>query len=168
MPVSLPPNSSHIVCGTARWLSAGSQRNVHDFGRPQIGAGSFSNVANGDRTFLNLSAGSFIVTYGAGSPFDPSHVVLSNCLRSAGADFDDDRDIDNDDLRVRQGAYGTTDLGDGDADSDGADFRMWQQRLGSVPAATPVPEPATAMPVIAAAIGFRGIGSRMRQELVSA
>jgi len=71
-----------------------------------IGAGSFSNVANGERLFLDFSAGSFIVNYGAGSPFDPSQVVLSSFLRSADADFDDDRDVENDDLTVWQAAFG--------------------------------------------------------------
>jgi T5SS/PEP-CTERM-associated repeat protein len=121
-----------------------------------IGVGSFSNVANGERMFLNFSAGSFLVNYGAGSPFDPSQVVLSNFLRSADADFDDDGDIDGDDLTAWQGAYGTTDAGDadGDADSDGADFLIWQRTIGSPPA-TPVsaavPEPAT-QPLILAAL----------------
>jgi hypothetical protein len=44
---------------------------------------------------------------------------------------------------------------DNDADVDGADFLTWQRRLGSaapaVPANTPVPEPATALLLIAAA-----------------
>jgi hypothetical protein len=113
-----------------------------------IGAGSFSNVANGERMFLNFSGGSFVVNYGAGSPFDPSQVVLSNFLRVADADFDDDGDVDGEDLEIWQTAYGATDLGDadGDADSDGRDFLIWQREFGAAPlsaftASVAVPEP---------------------------
>lgn len=112
-----------------------------------IGAGSFSNVANGERLFLDLSGGSFLVNYGAESSYDPSQVVLSDFLRPADADFDDDGHVDGDDLLVWQGAYGAgagADA-DGDGDSDGRDFLQWQRQFGAPPLAAiqtlNVPEP---------------------------
>jgi hypothetical protein len=65
------------------------------------------------------------------------------------ADFDDDGDVDGDDLVEWQGDFGVNGLSDADddGDSDGADFLAWQQQLGSGSPATPasgaVPEPAT-------------------------
>jgi hypothetical protein len=64
------------------------------------------------------------------------------------ADFDDDGDVDGDDLADWQAAYSlTTDAdADGDGDSDGADFLAWQRQYtgaGAIAAITAVPEPAT-------------------------
>ncbi|MCC6493482.1 MAG: CAP domain-containing protein [Pirellulales bacterium] len=66
------------------------------------------------------------------------------------ADFDNDSDVDADDLSKWVAGFGVNALGDADddGDSDGADFLIWQQQLGlgaaaSVPAAA-VPEPAAA------------------------
>jgi hypothetical protein len=65
------------------------------------------------------------------------------------ADFDEDGDVDGDDLAQWQGDFGENDLSDADddGDSDGADFLAWQQQLGSgaaMTAAQTVPEPASA------------------------
>jgi len=68
-------------------------------------------------------------------------------------DFDNDGDVDKDDLTVWRGAFAQTDAGDadGDNDSDGADFLLWQRNLNP-PAATPaiaaVPEPGAAALVL--------------------
>ncbi|QDT01464.1 M14 family zinc carboxypeptidase [Adhaeretor mobilis] len=66
------------------------------------------------------------------------------------ADFDEDGDVDEDDLSTWQDNYGlngeaTHFLGDANADTavDGSDFLIWQQQLGSTPpAAQNVPEPS--------------------------
>ncbi len=64
----------------------------------------------------------------------------------AAADFDEDGDVDGDDLIQWRGDFsfnGESDA-DGDGDSDGADFLAWQQQLGSSgadPNAAAVPEP---------------------------
>jgi hypothetical protein len=63
------------------------------------------------------------------------------------ADFDEDQNVDGDDLATWQTAFGTTDAGDADldGDTDGADFLLWQQQFGTTPAVAAiraVPEPA--------------------------
>ncbi len=77
------------------------------------------------------------------------------------ADFDEDADVDGDDLtRWRNNfATGTTHMqgdADGDNDADGADFLVWQRQLGSPPSAiaanAPVPEPATLVLLVAGAL----------------
>ena len=49
------------------------------------------------------------------------------------ADFDNDGDVDSDDLAVWTGAYGSTDAGDADADgdTDGQDYAIWQRTFGN-------------------------------------
>jgi hypothetical protein len=49
------------------------------------------------------------------------------------ADFDEDDDVDGDDLAQWQGDFGANGLSDADddGDSDGADFLAWQRQLGS-------------------------------------
>jgi hypothetical protein len=65
---------------------------------------------------------------------------------SFAADFDDDGDVDGDDLTEWRGAFAATAIGDADedADSDGADFLIWQSEAGLTPAGpsvAAVPEP---------------------------
>ena len=50
-----------------------------------------------------------------------------------GGDFDNDGDVDGDDLVVFQGAYGagTGADADGDGDTDGRDFLIWQRNFGN-------------------------------------
>jgi len=81
------------------------------------------------------------ISYGA------TNVVLE-VVSPFAADFDNDGDVDADDLTKWQGdfaANGSSDA-DADGDSDGADFLAWQQQLGSgVPsfaASQTVPEPS--------------------------
>lgn len=64
-------------------------------------------------------------------------------------DFDEDGDVDNDDLAQWQGDYainGDSDA-DGDGDSDGDDFLAWQRNfgssIGSLSAIVSVPEPSS-------------------------
>ena len=61
------------------------------------------------------------------------------------ADFDEDGDVDADDLATWQGAYGSGPDGDtdGDGDSDGADFLAWQQGHTGAALLSAVPEPTT-------------------------
>jgi hypothetical protein len=67
------------------------------------------------------------------------------------ADFDEDGDVDATDLAIWRGAFNLNQLGDADGenDSDGEDFLLWQQQFGSIPGAgaslgAAVPEPASA------------------------
>jgi hypothetical protein len=65
------------------------------------------------------------------------------------ADFDDDLDVDGQDLALWRTAFKTSAVGDadGDGDSDGKDFLAWQQQLGNdaseLATSAVVPEPAT-------------------------
>lgn len=64
------------------------------------------------------------------------------------ADFDNDGDVDSDDLSKWQNAFGGTGAdANGDGDSDGADYLAWQQQFGSgvaqEAAASAVPEPSS-------------------------
>ena len=87
--------------------------------------------------------------------YNPTSVVLT--VRPAfTADFDEDGDVDSDDLAQWQGDFGLNADNDAhnDGDSDGADFLAWQQQRGSPPPATPaadaVSEPATLLPLAVA------------------
>ena len=75
------------------------------------------------------------------------------------ADFDDQGDVDLADLGIWDGAYGASDLGDadGDDDSDGHDFLLWQQQftgnlVSSSAAGTNVPEPSALVLAIFASV----------------
>ena len=68
----------------------------------------------------------------------------------ASTDFDNDGDVDGDDLDDWAAAFGSTNGGDsdGDGDSDGADFLAWQKEFtgpGALSASTAVPEPGSLM-----------------------
>ena len=132
--------------------------------------GAFSNVANGQRLATEDGAGSFQVNYGAGSDFDPNQIVLSNFAADlAPADFDEDGDVDGDDLAKWKAGYGANGDhmagdADGDNDVDGNDFLNWQRGLGngapSRPAVGAVPEPATLMLGCLAAIAVAASARR--------
>ena len=84
------------------------------------------------------------------------------------ADFDQDGQVNADDLATWQTAFGATDAGDVDldGDSDGADFLLWQQQFGTTPAVAAinaVPEP-TALTLFAAATPLIASLTRRRYE----
>ena len=88
------------------------------------------------------------------------------------ADFNNDGVVDEDDLTVWEGAYGSTDAGDADSDgdTDGQDFAIWQQTRGNdatqsvvafsnsdlellgISTTTTVPEPTTGLLTILAGL----------------
>jgi hypothetical protein len=83
----------------------------------------------------------------------------------AEADFDEDGDVDGNDLNVNWragfGMASGADHMDGDADADGdvdgADFLTWQQQFGTTtPAVGAVPEPASFAMLLAASLVFAG------------
>jgi hypothetical protein len=95
------------------------------------------------------------------------------------ADFDEDDIVDGADLAIWKAGVGAAGAAvhsqgdaDGDHDVDGADFLTWQQQLGSstlvASANVSVPEPATSMLVVAAAVGIHRLGGRTRRELIAA
>ena len=74
----------------------------------------------------------------------------------AAADFDEDGDVDGDDLAAWTAGFGTADSAthmqgdaDGEEDVDGADFLVWQQQLdggaGDLASSAAVPEPAAVL-----------------------
>jgi T5SS/PEP-CTERM-associated repeat protein len=71
-----------------------------------------------------------------------SNSVVVTVFPAFTADFDEDGDVDADDLNQWQGDFGENALSDADndGDSDGADFLAWQQQFGSPP------PPAVAVP----------------------
>ncbi|NOZ39484.1 MAG: PEP-CTERM sorting domain-containing protein [Planctomycetes bacterium] len=81
--------------------------------------------------------------------YNPTNVQLEVVsVPSFSADFDNDGDVDGDDLAQWEGDYGGPGSdADADGDSDGSDFLAWQQQNGSgLPAAavaSAVPEPST-------------------------
>ena len=128
------------------------------------GPNSSGNLAAG--TYY-LIAGAFNTTFGAtdfnvttSATASGNFVVNLNLVDFSAADFDEDGDVDGDDLvRWRNNfGTGTTHMqgdADGDLDADGHDFLSWQRELGSGPpvtaASAPVPEPATLVLMILAA-----------------
>jgi hypothetical protein len=79
------------------------------------------------------------------------------------ADFDEDQNVDGDDLATWQTAFDASDA-DLDGDTDGADFLLWQQQFGTTPAVAviqAVPEPAT-LALLVAAIPFAASLTRRR------
>jgi len=100
-------------------------------------SGNFSTVLGGVDGEVRL-----------GVIYTPTSVLL---LATYAADFDMDGDVDADDLAQWEGDYAMNGLSDanGDGDSDGADFIVWQQQFGSsfsLPSAhlaATVPEPTS-------------------------
>jgi hypothetical protein len=99
----------------------------------------------------------------------PSGVQVMGVVRFVAdltADFDDDGDVDAQDLskwKLDVAAQGAGSDADGDGDSDGHDFIAWQRQLGQsnsgLGPAHPVPEPAGMMLMIASA-GLPGLRKR--------
>ena len=133
--------------------------------------------------------GILVVQGGAGGMFDsvdlpdldehlmwrinPGGVTVALEVNSTlAADFDNDADVDVDDLAIWEDGLGTTggagrSAGDADDDFDvdGADFFIWQQQFGTgagSPVTTGVPEPNGFWLALAAGIAWCQIGSRGR------
>jgi T5SS/PEP-CTERM-associated repeat protein len=107
--------------------------------------------------------------------WDASQLYVNGVLSVTGppspADFDEDGNVDGEDLIAWQAGFGSSGAvthtqgdADGDADADGADFLIWQWQLGnsSAPGTTAVPEPAAlclaAAALAAAALKCPGSG----------
>jgi hypothetical protein len=109
-------------------------------------------------TTTDMLTGNFVVTnlptLPPGLSWMQSQTSTAYSISVAGdiaADFDDDGDVDGDDLTIWQAGYGTGTLhgegnADGDGDVDGRDFLIWQRSYGwgvtSLAASIAVPEPA--------------------------
>ncbi|HMP59498.1 MAG TPA: hypothetical protein PKD86_09115 [Gemmatales bacterium] len=107
---------------------------------------------------LNQFTDADIVAYAAaadsGSMLIPGTAYFDNfrVLNGLPGDFDQDGDVDADDLPIWKAAYGTTAAGDADGNliTDGNDFLIWQRNLGvdltpATAASGAVPEPSGAL-----------------------
>jgi hypothetical protein len=143
---------------------------------PQLGDAFEFLIASGgvNGTF----AAQTLPALGAGLGWNIDYDANAVTLEVAAAPSFSEADFDEDLVKWRAG-FGVSSMAthmqgdaDADADVDEADFLTWQRQLGStapaVSASTTVPEPATSILVIVAAVGVCRIGGRMRQELVSA
>jgi T5SS/PEP-CTERM-associated repeat protein len=99
--------------------------------------GSFLNVANGQRLTTTGGLGSFLVSYGSGSPFNPNQLVLSSFIPNIDGDFDLDGDVDGNDFLAWQ-------RGDSPNLGSAADLAAWRGNFGFpglTPAGKSIPEP---------------------------
>lgn len=99
---------------------------------------------------------------------DPLKVVLEIAdVDFLPADFDQDGDVDGDDLTIWQGAYGAGNGADADGDglSNGKDFLIWQRQLGigvpTVAAVSQVPEPCSGVIYVFGLLAFLFPSKRM-------
>jgi T5SS/PEP-CTERM-associated repeat protein len=117
----------------------------------------WGKTLDGGFAALNLPA------LAAGLRWDDAQLYTSGVLAVAPtftADFDEDGDVDGDDLLQWQGDFGLSSLSDADndSDSDGADILQWQRQLGSgsiaSAMATAVPEPGALSLLFLASAGL--------------
>ena len=139
------------------------------------------NTLSGTFASINLPS------LAAGLAWDTSLLYSTGVLKVASpgfqaADFDEDGDVDGNDLTRWRNNFGTGTThmqgdADGDADADGADFLTWQRQVGSgravsstTKAFAAVPEPASAALWASAALlgvlaGNLPLGPRRRRGL---
>jgi hypothetical protein len=109
-------------------------------------------------------------TLGGLLAWDDSQLYTAGILSVSGtvldADFDEDGDVDGDDLTNWESGFGTSGAAihtdgdaDGDQDVDGRDFLVWQQQTGVALPVTSIPEPSAtsliAMSILATASAGR-------------
>jgi hypothetical protein len=103
--------------------------------------GAFTNVANGQRLATLDNLGSFLVSYGPGSAFNPNQVVLSAFMSATlPGDFNFDGTVDAADYVVWRNGLGTTHTPNG--------YNVWRAHFGQSAGsgssfAATVPEPAS-------------------------
>ncbi len=126
--------------GTSAGLAMGSIANTGLTNFSIHSSETFFGEANGPRLSFEFTTG--VV-------FDP-------------ADFDEDGDVDADDLATWQASYASDAGGDTDADTDtdGADFLAWQGAYTGPAVVTAVPEPTTLSLLGLAALAAVGAGRR--------
>jgi T5SS/PEP-CTERM-associated repeat protein len=121
--------------------------------------GAFSNAANGQRLATYDDRGSFRVSYGVGSTFNPNQIVLSNFLANPlPGDFNDDGSVDAADFIM----WRKLDLGP-------AAYNTWRTYFGTTlpigsggDARATIPEPATIMLILVGMLGLFPCRTRQR------
>lgn len=115
---------------------------------------NFDNVFSGGRISTTGGEGSFLMTISQSA--SRGQITLTDFLTPFSADFDNDGDVDAEDLAQWESDYGNNGNSDADddGDSDGADFLAWQQQFGGgvTPLSTSqgVPEPGASILLIVA------------------
>ena len=92
--------------------------------------------------------------------------MLTAAAPSSPADFDDDGDVDGDDLAEWKASFGV-DGGadaDGDLDTDGNDFLIWQRAYSLPSAVTAIPEPSSVALALLAILGVAASRVRKRRN----
>ncbi len=130
--------------------SAGDSRILLDAGADLLGA--FENIASGDRLETLDGQGSFLVHYGANSPYGADRLVL-DAFEIAGlrGDYNGDGLVDAADYTVWRDSFGDPVSrpydgadGDGNGEIDQADYAIWATNFGASADSDPshaVPEP---------------------------
>jgi hypothetical protein len=138
------------------------------------GPGSFSRLdgvvpENGQLTFAVTGFGDIVNGMPAGEHTEDGSYQLAILTTPAfSADFNDSGAVDDADLGIWSSSFGQSAGADADldADSDGADFLVWQRQLGSGSAgqaAASVPEPpAWTLFVVACVLGRMALPCRPR------
>jgi hypothetical protein len=118
-------------------IRAAFEQLVNDYGRPAAGTAGIDQALAGQAPAVDI----------LGNPRGASpDVGAFERIAAPTADFNADGTVDGEDLADWRGDFGVSSTSD--ADSDGADFLLWQQQLGGSPAVTAttaVPEPNAAI-----------------------
>jgi hypothetical protein len=139
-----------------------------------------TNFVGGLPAGTNISFGHADINTGQGThpnyPFVAftliDNVVVEALTAGPDADFDDDMDVDGDDLAdwvatFGGAATGTTGDANGDGLADGADFLEWQQQFTGPAMASAVPEPANWCSALLAALVLAALRGPRRQPAVA-
>jgi hypothetical protein len=134
--------------------------------------GAFSNVADGQRLATTDGIGSFIVRYGAASPFDHTLVVLTSFLPAVAGDYNGNGVVDAADYVVwRNGGPLQNEVATlGSVTPE--DYTAWRARFGNTAGSgagnasvsgedTSVPEPTASLLFAIGAIAMLTTGTRI-------
>jgi autotransporter-associated beta strand protein len=173
--VTVTGGSLSITSGVANAIANSAALSISGTGIVSLGAGVNDIIAALSLGGASQAAGTYgssasTATFKLDQYFSGMGIVTVQAVSSFTADFDNDGDVDSDDLNAWKSGFGNgTTKGQGDADADmdvdGRDLLAWQQQLGSgasLAAASAVPEPAAAgLAALALAVCSRG-GCRRR------
>jgi fibronectin-binding autotransporter adhesin len=153
--VSVTGGTLSIASGVANAIANSAMLSVSGTGIVNLGAGVNETIAaltlgGATQTSGTYGSSATSATFKLDQYFSGVGIVTVAATSGVAADFDNDGNVDGDDLTAWKAGFGvgTTKAqgdADGDVDVDGADFLIWQQQVGSgltVAAASAVPEPA--------------------------
>ena len=125
-------------------------------------SGSFANVASGQRLTTVDGLGSFLVNYGAGSPFDPSQIVLSSFLAVAvPGDYNHSGVVDAADYVIWRNG--------GSPDSTQSGYNLWKTNFGKTAGSGAAAKVNAAVPeattLVLAVVGTLTLLSRRRDAV---